>query len=594
MVNQMNKKEEDFEEDFNPKLTTRTESTFSAIRHEDEQWHEANFIWNWKRQGKIVVWCQKAPWLFLPPSIVIHFVLKRDWGMAIGPFFAFAIFADVRSLDLMFAASFGGVLCGIFKHLMRSPRPFWIVPEVVLKEGVEEMSWGTPSAHSAIQGSITAVLIYYDYKNGVTWIVNILILLFTMFSRLFLAVHWPQDVLSGALIGVLAGYTVCSSQMHKHLLYFAEDNHRYGGFLYLSVGVAYNIFVFVVVKLLDRISNNRPVPKAAIRRYQIGVARALRILAGESNEQDSKYQIPQNSEISDAEKGDANISSGSKKYDTGKPVNSLDIITKVSPNSSNSGLDRRVSWVIPEMKIPEEQDNNLRQQSTVSEISHFEKGDSNISSDIQKTSTEIPTNVPGTINNRQNHRVSYTGSHRSSPSGTLVRKRSSITGFGTLPSFADLETMGESEFSETMEMNDSAYYFKNITSILEHEKYDAEKKLERGVFLRTDVAFDPDSKARFWYNSVNVMGCYAGLAMYSCTVSEKNVEFKPTYKVAAALYATGITFSLIVYTRTVLRSMLNRTHFKVVRKFVYFFIGIFTYGLFPLSYTGLKNNIENS
>ena len=129
----MNKRGKDFDK---IKLTTLTESTFPAIHHEDEQWHEANFIWDWKRQGKIVAWCQKAPWLVLPPSIVIHFVLKRDWGMAIGPFFAFAIFADVRSLDLMFAASFGGVLCGIFKHIMRSPRPFWIVPEVVLKEGM--------------------------------------------------------------------------------------------------------------------------------------------------------------------------------------------------------------------------------------------------------------------------------------------------------------------------------------------------------------------------------------------------------------------------------------------------------------------------
>ena len=364
--------------------------------------------------------------------------------------------------------------------------------------------------------------------------------------------------------------------------------------------------MFVAVKLLDRISNNRPVPKAAIRRYQIGVARALRILAGESNEQDSQCEMSQNSEISDAEKGDDNILSISPKKKTGQ--------------------DRRVSWVIPEGVIPEEQIDKP----------YSEKGETNISSDIQKNTTEIPpsssgdfpTVVSGTVNNRQDHRVSFTGSHQPSPFGKLGRRRSSAMRFSALPSFVALETMKEFEYSETMELNNSAYYFKDLKSVEEQQNIDSKEKIERGVFLRTDVAFDPDSKARFWYNSVNVMGCYAGLAMYSCIVSEKNVEFKPTYKVAAAFYATGITFSLIVslhvllifhyegydsdpylifdipsqtnlfiikvYTRTVLRSMLNRTHFKVVRKFMYFFIGLFTYGLFPLSYTGLENNIENS
>ena len=102
---------------------------------------------------------------------------------------------------------------------------------------MEEMSWGTPSAHSAIQGSITAVLIYHGYDNAVNWIVNILILLFTMFSRLYLAVHWPQDVVLGAVIGIVVGYTICASKLHSCLLDFAEEHHPYGGILYLSIGM---------------------------------------------------------------------------------------------------------------------------------------------------------------------------------------------------------------------------------------------------------------------------------------------------------------------------------------------------------------------
>ena len=54
--------------------------------------------------------------------------------MAFGPIFAYMIYNDNRTFDLFLSSSFGGVLCGVFKHLFRTPRPCWIVPEVVLFE----------------------------------------------------------------------------------------------------------------------------------------------------------------------------------------------------------------------------------------------------------------------------------------------------------------------------------------------------------------------------------------------------------------------------------------------------------------------------
>ena len=127
----------------NVNLTSKATNRYSILRnstalpvaHKEEGWHEANNIWEWQRQARIIIMCQKAHWIVFPPSIFIHYLLKRDWGMALGPLFAFAIYGDVRSLDLFLAASLGGVICGVFKHLIRSPRPFWIIPDVFLKEG---------------------------------------------------------------------------------------------------------------------------------------------------------------------------------------------------------------------------------------------------------------------------------------------------------------------------------------------------------------------------------------------------------------------------------------------------------------------------
>lgn len=116
---------------FKEKETMSVQASSSA-----KSWHEASNVWMWRTQARILVLAQKAPsWLVFPPSTFFHFFLKRDWGMAVGPFFAFAIYGDARSYDLFLSASSGGVICGTFKHIIRSPRPFWIVPDVFLKNG---------------------------------------------------------------------------------------------------------------------------------------------------------------------------------------------------------------------------------------------------------------------------------------------------------------------------------------------------------------------------------------------------------------------------------------------------------------------------
>ena len=114
----------------------------------------------------------------------------------------------------------------------------WIVPEVFLKHGIEEMSWATPSAHAAIQGAIASVLIYHNPTNIGNWVVNMTVVLFVLFSRLYLAVHWPQDVVSGAVAGIVTGIVVCVSNVHTVLLNFAETHHPVGGLLSITIGTS--------------------------------------------------------------------------------------------------------------------------------------------------------------------------------------------------------------------------------------------------------------------------------------------------------------------------------------------------------------------
>eukprot|EP00581_Thalassiosira_minuscula_P012370 CAMPEP_0183722800 /NCGR_PEP_ID=MMETSP0737-20130205/14650_1 /TAXON_ID=385413 /ORGANISM="Thalassiosira miniscula, Strain CCMP1093" /LENGTH=562 /DNA_ID=CAMNT_0025953037 /DNA_START=50 /DNA_END=1738 /DNA_ORIENTATION=- len=437
-------------------------SMAAPVRH--PTWHESHHLWRWKEQGEFIVWCQRAPdWIFFPPALFFHFFLKRDWGMAFGPFFAFVIYSDVRALDLFLAASSAGLFCGALKHIIRSPRPFWIVPGVCLKEGVEEMSWGTPSAHSAIQGSISAVLIYHDPANPINWVANMVLLLFCMYSRLYLAVHWPQDVLLGAVVGVASGLVVCATNIHPALIDFVKQNDKAtaSGLVFIVIGVGYFVTVSCLVYFLNIVSERKPVPDLAAKRYKIGVLRALRILRTED----------------------------SFAFTTAVKV--------------KRGLQRLASL-------------DLTRRST---------------KDFDCNLDEEDTLNPRTY-------------------GTM---------FGTL---AEAEKIEEEE---------------------EH------RKREQGIFFRKDIPFNPDSKVRFWYNAINVVGAYCGLGLFTCVVEKEDAEFKPTVKWIAAFYAMSFSFAVIVYTRTILRSICPRKAFKWVRLSIYWFLGFFTYGLFPLSYVAVMN-----
>ena len=85
------------------------------------------------------------------------------------------------------------------KVLFAQPRPFNLDPSVGL---ASEASFGLPSGHA--QG--TFVLAGYIGKKAKKLLPRILLLLFVMliaFSRIYLGVHFPTDILGGWMLGAI-------------------------------------------------------------------------------------------------------------------------------------------------------------------------------------------------------------------------------------------------------------------------------------------------------------------------------------------------------------------------------------------------------
>ena len=102
----------------------------------------------------------------------------------------------LRVLLVLITTDFLG-LCT--KHLLRQPRPYWIGD---VKPLATEPSYGIASTHSSDSLAVWGYLAYRLKKNWL-WALSILMVCLIALSRMYLAVHFPTDVLGGWLIGLV-------------------------------------------------------------------------------------------------------------------------------------------------------------------------------------------------------------------------------------------------------------------------------------------------------------------------------------------------------------------------------------------------------
>jgi undecaprenyl-diphosphatase len=114
------------------------------------------------------------------------------------------LFKNKKAIVFAFSAS---VLARIFTELIRwlcpSPRPF--VENEVNQLISHEATNSFPSGHTSFFFALSYVVYKYNKKAGLWFFAGSALI---SVSRVFVGIHWPYDILFGAVLGIVCGWLI--------------------------------------------------------------------------------------------------------------------------------------------------------------------------------------------------------------------------------------------------------------------------------------------------------------------------------------------------------------------------------------------------
>lgn len=97
------------------------------------------------------------------------------------------------------------IIAEIIKNFLHQARPY-IVLETINKLIVENKDFQSfPSGHAAIFFAIAMAVYFFNKKLGIIFFISAILI---SVARIFVGVHWPSDILAGAVIGIISAIII--------------------------------------------------------------------------------------------------------------------------------------------------------------------------------------------------------------------------------------------------------------------------------------------------------------------------------------------------------------------------------------------------
>lgn len=169
--------------------------------------------WITSLDGNILLWIQENIRMdFLDPLVIFITSLGNAGAIWIGATVLMLCFPKSRKVGILAAAALltSFVINNlIIKNLVARPRP-WVDVEGLRILISKPADYSFPSGHTS-SSFAAAVVIYKNRLNGYSQIgiAALFLALGIGLSRLYLGVHYPSDVLCGAVSGIVIALVIC-------------------------------------------------------------------------------------------------------------------------------------------------------------------------------------------------------------------------------------------------------------------------------------------------------------------------------------------------------------------------------------------------
>lgn len=103
------------------------------------------------------------------------------------------------------------VIAEIIRGIWFRPRPF-VGNQVNQLINYNSFEASFPSGHACFYFALSTIIYFYNKRLGIAFYIFSLLI---VFSRVFVGIHWPLDILVGAIIGIIMGI-ILNKLFKKH------------------------------------------------------------------------------------------------------------------------------------------------------------------------------------------------------------------------------------------------------------------------------------------------------------------------------------------------------------------------------------------
>jgi len=157
---------------------------------------------------ELIRWLQSTYPQLLGFMTAVSFFGSEDFYLLVMPIIYWTVNKRLgHYIGYLFVASL--LVNAEMKHLLRGPRPFWLDPTIAAQGAAEqgvEHQYGIPSGHT----QNTAVLLFFlasRFHKVWGWLAAIVAVALMMLSRLYLGLHFLQDLAGGLFIALVLLFT---------------------------------------------------------------------------------------------------------------------------------------------------------------------------------------------------------------------------------------------------------------------------------------------------------------------------------------------------------------------------------------------------